>query len=51
MFLGGNLISWSAHKQKVISHSSTEDEYRGPAIATTKVIWIQFLLYELGIPS
>ncbi|KAL5721714.1 hypothetical protein ACHQM5_005324 [Ranunculus cassubicifolius] len=52
IFLGGNLISWSARKQKTVSRSSTEAEYRGLAIATAEIIWIQSLLRELGfLPS
>ncbi|XP_026436607.1 uncharacterized protein LOC113334606 [Papaver somniferum] len=40
IFLGGNIISWSARKQKKISRSSTEAEYRGLAIATAEIMWI-----------
>ncbi|XP_026437111.1 uncharacterized protein LOC113335205 [Papaver somniferum] len=34
IYFGGNLISWSARKQKTVSKSSTEAEYKGVAIAT-----------------
>ncbi|XP_026435091.1 uncharacterized protein LOC113332796 [Papaver somniferum] len=44
VYLGGNIISWSAHKQKTVSRSSTEAEYRGLAIATAEIMWIQSLL-------
>jgi hypothetical protein len=50
VFLGTNLISWSARKQQTVSHSSTETEYKAIANATTEIMWIQTLLTELGIP-
>lgn len=49
IFLGGNLISWSAFKQKVVSRSSTESEYRGLANAVVELSWIQSLLRELHV--
>lgn len=49
IYFGGNLISWSARKQKTVSKSSIEVEYRGVAIATSELIWIQSLLKELGV--
>lgn len=51
IYFGGNLISWSAYKQKTVSKSSTEEKYRGIAIATSELIWIQSLLKELGIAT
>ena len=49
VFLGSNLISWSARKQPTVSRSSTEAEYKALANATAEVIWVQNLLTELGI--
>uniref|UniRef100_A0A8R7TP67 Retrovirus-related Pol polyprotein from transposon TNT 1-94 n=1 Tax=Triticum urartu TaxID=4572 RepID=A0A8R7TP67_TRIUA len=49
VFLGSNLIAWSARKQATVSRSSTEAEYKAVANATTELIWIQFLLRELKI--
>ena len=51
VFLGTNLISWSARKQATVSRSSTEAEYKALANATAEVMWIQTLLYELGIKT
>jgi histone deacetylase 1/2 len=51
VFLGTNLISWSARKQATVSRSSTEAEYKSVANATTEVMWVQKLLQELGVPS
>ena len=49
MFLGPNLIAWSARKQATVSRSSTEAEYKSVANATAELIWIESLLRELGV--
>ncbi|RVW34641.1 Retrovirus-related Pol polyprotein from transposon RE1 [Vitis vinifera] len=49
VYLGNNLVSWTASKQKVVSRSSAESEYRGLAIAIAEIIWTQALLRELCI--
>jgi hypothetical protein len=49
IFLGSNLVSWSAHKQPTVSRSSTEAEYKVIANGTAEIMWIQILLQELGI--
>lgn len=41
IFFGLNLISWTAKKQNIVSHSSTEAEYQSMALATAKMYWIQ----------
>jgi hypothetical protein len=50
IFLGTNLVSWSARKQSVVSRSSTEVEYKAVASATIEIMWIQILMRELRIP-
>ncbi|XP_021820576.1 uncharacterized protein LOC110762280 [Prunus avium] len=47
VFLGKTLISWSAKKQRTVSRSSAEAEYRALAHACADTIWIQSLLHEL----
>lgn len=47
IFLGGNLVSWSAKKQPTVSRSSCESEYRAMANADAGIIWITHLLQEL----
>ena len=49
IFYGSNLISWSARKQRTVSRSRTEAEYKAMANATAEVIWVQSILKELGV--
>jgi hypothetical protein len=44
IFLGSNLVLWSAHKQPTVSRSSTEAEYKDVVNATIEIMWIQTLL-------
>jgi histone deacetylase 1/2 len=50
VFLGSNLVSWSARKQATVSRSSTEAECTSLANATAEMLWVQKLLTELGVP-
>ena len=47
--LGPKLVSWWSKKQKVVTRSSTEAEYRSLALAYAEVTWIQTLLSELHV--
>jgi histone deacetylase 1/2 len=51
VFLGSNLVSWSARKQATVSRSSTEAEYKAVANATAEIMWVQTLLKEIGVSS
>ncbi|GJY10905.1 ribonuclease H-like domain-containing protein [Tanacetum coccineum] len=50
VFLGDNLLSWSAKRQVTLSRSSAEAEYRGVANVVAETAWIQNLLLELHTP-
>ncbi|XP_024006661.1 uncharacterized protein LOC112083345, partial [Eutrema salsugineum] len=48
-FIGGNLVTWKSKKQKVVSCSSAEAEYRAMRRLTTELMWLKMLLSDLGI--
>jgi hypothetical protein len=41
VFLGDNLVSWSAKRQSVVSCSSAEAEYRAIANDVAEVTWLR----------
>uniref|UniRef100_A0A2N9GXG4 Integrase catalytic domain-containing protein n=1 Tax=Fagus sylvatica TaxID=28930 RepID=A0A2N9GXG4_FAGSY len=47
--LGDSLISWHSKKQSVVARSSTEAEYRALADTTAELLWLRWLLQDLGI--
>ncbi|CAH9076824.1 unnamed protein product [Cuscuta europaea] len=49
LYLGNNIISWKSAKQKTVSRSCTEAEYKAVANASAEMLWIRNLLSELGI--
>ncbi|KAL1204565.1 Retrovirus-related Pol polyprotein from transposon RE2 [Cardamine amara subsp. amara] len=50
-FIGGNLVTWKSKKQKVVSCSSAESEYRAMKKLTNELVWLKALLKDLGIES
>nr|GEU42360.1 ribonuclease H-like domain-containing protein [Tanacetum cinerariifolium] len=50
VFLGNNLLSWSAKRQPTLSRSSAEAECRGVANVVTETCWLRDLLRELHTP-
>ena len=48
--LSAGPLVWSCKKQKVVSLSTTEAEYRGAVNDGTEAVWIRQLLEELGFP-
>uniref|UniRef100_A0A2N9FRX8 Reverse transcriptase Ty1/copia-type domain-containing protein n=1 Tax=Fagus sylvatica TaxID=28930 RepID=A0A2N9FRX8_FAGSY len=49
--LGSSLISWRSKKQSVVARSSTEAEYRALADATSELLWLRWLLTDMGAPQ
>ncbi|GJU30973.1 ribonuclease H-like domain-containing protein [Tanacetum coccineum] len=50
VFLGDNLLSWSAKRQHTLSRSSAKAEYRGVANVVAETAWLCNLLRELHSP-
>ncbi|KAL9992629.1 putative RNA-directed DNA polymerase [Helianthus debilis subsp. tardiflorus] len=50
IYLGSNLISWSARKQRTVSRSSTEAEYKALANTVAELTWLETLMTELRVP-
>jgi hypothetical protein len=50
VFLGDNLVSWSAKRQTIISRSSAKVEYCAIANGVAEATWLRQLLHELQAP-
>nr|GFA69402.1 ribonuclease H-like domain-containing protein [Tanacetum cinerariifolium] len=50
VFLGYNILLWSAKRQHTLSRSSAEAEYRGVANVVAETAWLRNLLRELHTP-
>ncbi|GJU05720.1 ribonuclease H-like domain-containing protein [Tanacetum coccineum] len=50
VFLGDNLLSWSAKRQHTLSRSSNEAEYQGVANVVAETAWLRNVLHELHSP-
>ncbi|KAM0047832.1 putative RNA-directed DNA polymerase [Helianthus debilis subsp. tardiflorus] len=48
LLVGGAPVSWKSKKQSVVSRSSAEAEYRAMATTVSEVLWVRWLLTELG---
>jgi hypothetical protein len=49
IFLGDSLISWNSKKHSIVSQSSTEAEYRAIASTTKEIVWLRWLLSDMGV--
>lgn len=46
---GDSSIAWKIKKQKTVSRSSAEAEYRAMAYLTSQLIWLKRVLQTLGV--
>lgn len=51
IFVGNSLVSWKTKKQKVVSKSSAEAEYRSLSQTTSEIAWLDGILQDLGITT
>ncbi|KAM7469434.1 hypothetical protein LguiA_007617 [Lonicera macranthoides] len=49
VFLGPSLISWKSKRQKTVSLSSAEAEYRAMTGTCCELTWLRYLLKDLGV--
>ncbi|XP_024199917.1 uncharacterized mitochondrial protein AtMg00810-like [Rosa chinensis] len=49
VFLGPSLVLWRSKRQKTVSLSSAEAEYRAMTRACYELTWLGFLLQDLGV--
>lgn len=48
-FLGDSLISWKSKKQSLIAQSTAEVEYHAMASAISEIVWLRWLLSDMGV--
>ena len=49
--LGSSLISWRSKKQTHVARSSTEAEYPAFVDTTSELLWLRWLLKDLGVST
>ncbi|CAH9127826.1 unnamed protein product [Cuscuta epithymum] len=49
IFLGDSLVSWKTKKQKTVSKSTAESEYRSMSYTTSEMVWLHELLKDLRV--
>ncbi|XP_028109858.1 uncharacterized protein LOC114308472 [Camellia sinensis] len=48
-FLGNSLIAWRSKKQTLVARSSTEAEYSALTDTTQELVWLRWLLFDMGV--
>ncbi|GKB49318.1 uncharacterized mitochondrial protein-like protein [Tanacetum coccineum] len=51
IFLADSLISRKSKKQNVLSKFSTEAEYHAMGVTTSEIVWLRWLVADMGIDS
>lgn len=49
VFLRDSLISWKSKKQYILSRSSTEAEYHAMSMTISEIVWLCWLLENMGV--
>ena len=49
VFLGNSLISWKSSKQSIVSLASIEAEYHTMTSTTKEIVWLRWLLADMGV--
>uniref|UniRef100_A0A803MQU8 Retrovirus-related Pol polyprotein from transposon TNT 1-94-like beta-barrel domain-containing protein n=1 Tax=Chenopodium quinoa TaxID=63459 RepID=A0A803MQU8_CHEQI len=49
LFIGSNLVSWKTKKQRYVSKSSAESEYKSMSVTGSELEWVHGLLEDLGV--
>ena len=49
IFLGNSFISWKSKKQSIIFESSTKAEYCVMISTTKEIVWLRWLLADIGV--
>ena len=48
-FVDGNLVTWRSKKHIIVARSSAEAKYHAMTHATSEMMWVRTLLYEMRI--
>lgn len=49
VFLSTNLLSWGTKKEATVSRSSAEAEYKALAVTASELLWLSYVLCDLGL--